>query len=53
MKQWIAVEKLVAGIENAMSEREFLTQCSAVGVIDSEVIDNALDWLSVCGLLTN
>lgn len=52
MKQWIAVEKLVAGIENAMSEREFLDQCERLSISDKDAKEWGLETLSVSGLLS-
>ncbi|WP_162988200.1 hypothetical protein [Alcaligenes aquatilis] len=51
MKQWIAVENLVVGIQDIVSEREFLDRCEAAGVSDAEVREWGLETLSVAGLL--
>lgn len=52
MKQWIAVEKFVVGIQGVISEREFLDQCKRLGVSDKEAQEWGLETLSVSGLLS-
>lgn len=51
MKQWFAVEELVSGVQNIVTEREFLDQCESASVNDSEAREWGLETLSVCGLL--
>lgn len=51
MKQWLAVEKLVVGIQSVVSEQEFIDRCRTVGISDEEVLEWGLETLSVSGLL--
>ncbi|USP49521.1 hypothetical protein [Alcaligenes faecalis] len=52
MKQQIKAEELINNVDTPLCEEQFVAKFAAAGVTDSEVLDNALDWLSVCGLLT-